>query len=71
MLALDRGRVRQRFETRFSAARMAQEYVAIYRRLLRAPAPAELRAHPIVLPPTDLNGHAEDQIEPDNSYPTP
>ena len=71
VLSLDRGRVRQRFETRFSAARMAQEYVAIYRRLLRAPAPAELRAHPIVLPPTYLNAHAEDQIEPDNSYPTP
>ena len=32
-LALDRQRVRQRFEERFSAARMAREYLAVYRRL--------------------------------------
>jgi glycosyltransferase involved in cell wall biosynthesis len=32
--ALDRNRVRARFERRFIARRMAQEYVAIYRRLL-------------------------------------
>ncbi|CAN2532276.1 D-inositol-3-phosphate+glycosyltransferase [Methylocapsa aurea] len=70
VLALDRGQVRRRFETRFSAARMAKDYVAIYRRLLRAPAPAELRAHPIVLPPTYFNAHVEEQIEPDNSYPS-
>lgn len=31
--ALDRARVRSRFESRFSARRMAEEYVAIYRQL--------------------------------------
>jgi hypothetical protein len=33
VLALDRGRVRRRFETRFSAARMALDYAKIYRQL--------------------------------------
>ena len=33
VLALDRGRVRRRFETRFSAARMALDYAKIYRKL--------------------------------------
>jgi glycosyltransferase involved in cell wall biosynthesis len=32
VLALDRGRVRRQFETRFSAARMAQDYVKVYQR---------------------------------------
>ena len=71
LLSLDRGRVRRSFEARFSAARMAKEYVAIYRRLLRDPAPAELRARPIVVPPTYFNEHVEDTIEPDHPYPTP
>jgi glycosyltransferase involved in cell wall biosynthesis len=35
-LALDRGRVRRRFEERFSAARMAQDYVKVYERLVGA-----------------------------------
>ncbi|WP_400769002.1 glycosyltransferase family 4 protein [Methylosinus sporium] len=68
VLALDRAQIRRRFEERFSAARMAAEYVAIYRRLLRAPAPAEMRAHPIVLPPTYFSRNVE-QIEPDDTYP--
>jgi glycosyltransferase involved in cell wall biosynthesis len=34
VLALDRSRVRQRFEERFTATRMAQEYVKIYERLV-------------------------------------
>ena len=34
VLALDRGRVRRRFEMRFSAARMAQDYTNIYRKLI-------------------------------------
>ena len=33
VLALDRGRVRRRFEARFSAARMALEYAMVYRKL--------------------------------------
>jgi glycosyltransferase involved in cell wall biosynthesis len=35
VLALDRRAVRQRFEERFSAARMAKDYLAVYRSLLR------------------------------------
>lgn len=35
VLALDRRLVRKRFEERFSAARMAEDYVRIYRRLAR------------------------------------
>jgi glycosyltransferase involved in cell wall biosynthesis len=36
VIALDRKKVRQRFEQRFSATRMAQDYVCIYRSLLAA-----------------------------------
>ena len=38
VLAIDRSRVRQRFEERFSAIRMAQDYVTIYGRLIGEPA---------------------------------
>jgi hypothetical protein len=34
VIALDRGNVRQRFERRFSATRMAEDYVGVYRSLL-------------------------------------
>ena len=34
VLGLDRKKVRQRFEQRFSATRMAKDYVGIYRSLL-------------------------------------
>jgi glycosyltransferase involved in cell wall biosynthesis len=37
VLALDRGLVRQRFEERFSVARMADDYVSIYKQLLDKP----------------------------------
>jgi glycosyltransferase involved in cell wall biosynthesis len=37
VLALDRQVVRRRFEQRFSAARMASDYVALYRSLLVSP----------------------------------
>jgi glycosyltransferase involved in cell wall biosynthesis len=37
VIALDRHAVRQRFEERFSAARMASDYVALYRSLLVSP----------------------------------
>ena len=36
VIVLDRKKVRQRFEQRFSAARMAKDYVAVYRSLLTA-----------------------------------
>jgi glycosyltransferase involved in cell wall biosynthesis len=41
VLALDRTRVRRRFEERFSAARMAKDYVRIYERLIATPAGRE------------------------------
>ena len=37
VLALDRRTVRQRFEQRFSATRMAKDYVQVYRSLLKQP----------------------------------
>jgi hypothetical protein len=37
VLALDRHAVRRRFEQRFSSARMATDYVALYRPLLKRP----------------------------------
>jgi len=36
VIALDRSRVRQRFEERFSAMRMAKDYVRVYRSLLES-----------------------------------
>jgi len=36
-LALDRAAIRARFEQRFTAARMARDYVALYRRLAQSP----------------------------------
>jgi glycosyltransferase involved in cell wall biosynthesis len=42
LLALDRGRVRRRFEERFTAQRMATDYVKIYKSLV--PVAAERRA---------------------------
>ena len=37
VIALDRNKVRQRFVQRFSATRMANDYVSVYRSLLRSP----------------------------------
>ena len=34
VIALDRKKVRQRFEQRFSATRMAKDYVRVYHKLL-------------------------------------
>jgi glycosyltransferase involved in cell wall biosynthesis len=42
LLALDRGRVRRRFEERFTASRMAADYLKLYKNLI--PMPAERRA---------------------------
>jgi glycosyltransferase involved in cell wall biosynthesis len=41
-LALDRKRIRAVFDERFTAARMARDYVKLYRRLLKKPAPNEI-----------------------------
>lgn len=43
VIALDRKRVRQRFEQRFSATRMAKDYVGIYRSLLATSAKRDLQ----------------------------
>jgi glycosyltransferase involved in cell wall biosynthesis len=59
VLALDRHAVRQRFEQRFSSARMAADYVALYRSLLKRPSISE-RATTVPLPAPvleKLNGH--------------
>jgi hypothetical protein len=45
VIALDRKKVRQRFEQRFSAARMAKDYVAVYRLLLMAQYTASAEKH--------------------------
>jgi len=37
VVALDRGKVRQRFEQRFSATRMAEDYVKVYQSLMAPP----------------------------------
>jgi glycosyltransferase involved in cell wall biosynthesis len=52
LLALNRGRVRRRFEERFTAARMAADYLKLYRGL--APAARERRALRLV--PTTAEG---------------
>jgi glycosyltransferase involved in cell wall biosynthesis len=52
VLSLDRRVVRQRFDERFSAARMAKDYVRLYRSMLRgAQAPASDRREAITLVP--------------------
>ena len=53
VIAFDRKKVRQRFEQRFSATRMAEDYVDTYRSLVRADA-ARGRLD-IVPPPANLN----------------
>src|ERR1700738_1835097 len=41
VIALDRRAIRRRFEQRFSSARMAKDYVAVYRSLLKRPSMSE------------------------------
>ena len=55
VLALDRGRVRRRFEQRFSAARMALDYAKIYHNLTGA---GVARVHERLLPTLDANAGA-------------
>jgi glycosyltransferase involved in cell wall biosynthesis len=59
VLALDRHAVRRRFEQRFSSARMATDYVALYRSLLKRPSISERETSvPLPRPVLDkkLNG---------------
>ena len=44
VIALDRNKVRQRFELRFSARRMAQDYVNLYRALLASSKSVDLQS---------------------------
>ena len=46
VLALDRRAVRRRFEQRFSSARMAEDYVAVYRSLFERPSDRETSVPP-------------------------
>jgi hypothetical protein len=60
VLALDRHAVRRRFEQRFSSTRMATDYVALYRSLLKRPSISERET--TVPPPRPVlegkaNGH--------------
>jgi glycosyltransferase involved in cell wall biosynthesis len=63
VLALDRRVVRRRFEERFSAARMARDYVSIYRKMQwRVPAQehrARTRAWNIETRTNGMKSHAE------------
>jgi glycosyltransferase involved in cell wall biosynthesis len=51
IIAFDRKKVRQRFEQRFSATRMAEDYVEIYRSLVEA----DVERLNIAKPPANLN----------------
>jgi glycosyltransferase involved in cell wall biosynthesis len=56
VLALDRHAVRQRFEERFSATRMAKDYVSVYRALLQQPVIADSEANRLMLQPAMKEG---------------
>ncbi len=61
VLALDRGRIRRRFEQRFTADRMAQDYVKVYAKLIGSRAPSRCdRSRQIIV----ANGSAEGIHEP-------
>jgi hypothetical protein len=60
VIALDRRAVRRRFEQRFSSARMAADYVAVYRSLLERPSLSERETTLPMQRPVlakKLNGH--------------
>jgi hypothetical protein len=58
VIALDRRAVRRRFEQRFSSVRMAKDYVAVYRSLLKRPSISE-RETTVPLPRTGLGKRVE------------
>lgn len=64
VLSLDRGRVRRRFEERFSVRRMAQDYVNIYRKLIGAPARPKMdRPLPVLVSGGRMMGHVSGALE--------
>jgi glycosyltransferase involved in cell wall biosynthesis len=56
LLAFDRAGVRRRFEQRFSAQRMAADYLCVYRSLLRAQSRSDPHAGEHPVQPTDGGG---------------
>ncbi len=53
-MALDRPAVRKRFEERFSATRMAKDYIQVYRSLLKSPSlPKHAAVAPMLQPQLD------------------
>jgi glycosyltransferase involved in cell wall biosynthesis len=48
LLAIDRATVRRRFEARFTAERMAKDYVKVYKKLLAEADPLQ-RARPMLV----------------------
>jgi glycosyltransferase involved in cell wall biosynthesis len=62
VIALDRRRVRRRFEERFSAARMAKDYVRVYRSLLKRDRAEHRRGTDVSLPvPMETVGGTPDR----------
>jgi glycosyltransferase involved in cell wall biosynthesis len=60
-VSLSRARCRQAFEERFTARRMAQDYISIYRRLIQRHAVLQARPIPILPPhPRALGGNGDD-----------
>jgi hypothetical protein len=66
VLALDRHAVRRRFEERFSATRMATDYVALYRALLEQSVSKRERTAPLPRPALESKsngqGHQGDRL---------
>jgi glycosyltransferase involved in cell wall biosynthesis len=54
---LSRAAIRRRFEQRFTARRMASDYVAVYRSLVEARQPRQKPAHTV-----RGNGHAPEEM---------
>ena len=61
VLSLDRRAVRKRFEERFSAERMARDYLKVYDSLLRTPARSEVEDRELETPsrPGRINGNGK------------
>jgi glycosyltransferase involved in cell wall biosynthesis len=59
VLALDRHAVRRRFEERFSATRMAGDYLKLYRSMLERPAQRDLDEKGLGPRPNRLNGNGK------------
>ncbi|WOH54373.1 glycosyltransferase family 4 protein [Bradyrhizobium sp. sBnM-33] len=60
LLALDRKAIRARFEERFSAARMAADYVKIYQKMLRKHTATQLELSAMAALSAAANGHGSE-----------